>query len=182
MSDDDWKASYKHGTWVIWPEGELSVVANALRTKYDPESQGYCPAHITLTQPFIEEPASNAWDQIEAVLQSTKPISVVAGPLGTFPGSTVLRFEIQPADSILHLRHQLHRTGLFDLTMPFTEGFIPHLTVSEYGLDAPADVQDVLASLGNDLGPFRFHCDAISYIRPDEDFTFRTVRSLALMG
>ena len=176
----DWQADYQHGTFVVWPTGEIEGISNELRQTYDPESQAHCPAHITVTQPFLEAPSAESWRQIETIVSSFSTFPISVGPIEPFGASTTLKFDIEPKAPLRQLRRKLHETGLFNLTLPFTEGFIPHMTISEFGLDDRTVVECLAATLNQEISSHVFSCRALAYIRPDSNFQFQEVRCIPL--
>ena len=177
---DDWKLDFKHGMLLIWPQDGVRNMVNKLRSKYDPESQRTCEAHITLTQPFLEEPNDESWELIESVLRKAEPFDIHYGPIETFGDSPTLKFDIEPKDEILEIRNGLHDTGLFNLTLPFTEGFIPHMTISESGISTTEDARKVADELNSSINKEVFQCSSIVYTKPNDSFRFEVVKTLQL--
>ena len=176
----DWKDSYRWGTLVIWPKGEAKRVCNPLRETYDPVSQGICPAHITLTQPFLNPPSGPDLQRVAEVVSQVDSFTVHVGPIEPFGSSSVLKFDIEPKGVLLNLRQKLHETRLFNLNLPFTEGFIPHMTISESGLDGPEETLSVAKELNARFGLFAFECTEVAYIRPDDPFRFSEIQTFGL--
>ena len=48
---EEWQKRYRFGVLLILPPNPPMAQVNALRAKYDPRSQSYCDAHISLTVP-----------------------------------------------------------------------------------------------------------------------------------
>ena len=177
---DDWKLDFQYGTFLIWPEEEVRAMANKLREKYDPESQKICDAHITLTQPLLEEPNEEAWKLIESILSNFEPFVIHFGPIEQFGSSPVVKFDVEPKDKVLAIRESLHETGLFNLTLPFTEGFIPHITITESGLESSEAASELATELNQKIAQGTFQCNEVTYVRPDESFNFKSIRSFPL--
>ena len=176
----DWRKVYTPGTLVLWPGEVTASIANALRSQYDPESQRICPAHITLTQPFLDLPNTDDWAKLAAIGKTVKPFLVTVGPIETFGTSAVLKFDVEPKSGLLALRQALHDTGLFNLNLPFTEGFTPHLTISEYGVQEPSYALELAQSLNKTTPVTTFMCSEFAYIRPDANRVFSHVRTVRL--
>lgn len=174
---DDWKLDFKYGMFLIWPEEEVRTMVNELREKYDPESQRVCEAHITLTQPFLDKPSDDTWKLIESTLSDFKPLTIHFGPIEPFGSSAVVKFDIEPKDKLLAMRKGLHDTGLFNLALPFTEGFIPHMTIAESGLESAKDALQLATELNQRIKQGSFQCKEVTYVQPDESFHFETIRS-----
>lgn len=176
----DWRKDFRYGTCVIWPQGVTARVANQLRARYDGVSQRHCAAHITITQPFLADPDDKALETIQNIVSSVPSFSIYAGPIEPFGDSNVLKFDIHPKSILLTLRKRLHDTGLFNLSLPFTEGFIPHMTISECGLPGGESLQALVKELNKDVPPTMFQVTALAYIRPDPSFHFKEAHAFAL--
>ena len=176
----DWKNLYRPGTLTIWPHGAIADTANRLRATYDPVSQANCPAHITLTQPFLSPPDDHVLSTLVDIAADTAPFEICAGPIQRFGKSNVLKFDINPKGPILDLRHRLHDTGCFNLSLPFTEGFIPHMTISEYGPIQGESVTELAEELNKTTPTGRFVCSAFAFIVPDSNFVFSEQRRFHL--
>lgn len=179
---DDFQRTYAHGTLVIWPPDEVRQPVNRLRGRYDPASQAICDAHITLTQPFLNEPGEEDWRAIEGVLAPFGPFDLSYGPLRTFLPYPCVYLEIEPSETIMRLRSALHKTGLFNPSLPFSdESFIPHMSITD-GAPDESQTRAIFAALSGNEPRGRFLCDRIAYIRPDAGFHFEVVREFPLKG
>ena len=176
----DWRDDYRAGTSVIWPKGEAEMEANRLREVHDPESQRICPAHITLTQPFLRTPDGDDLLRVAATLSQGEPFSLKVGPVEPFGTSSVLKFDVEPKSILESLRAKLHETGLFNLNLPFTDGFIPHMTISEHGLASGEEARRLAAEMNQRIRRFEFECTEVAYIRPNEAFEFSEIRLFPL--
>lgn len=177
---DDWKKDFIYGTLLIWPSDSVRNSVNALRTKYDPESQQVCDAHITLTQPFLNQPSDEDWQEIHSVLAQHTSFDIHYGPIEVFGSSPVVKFDIVPKEKILALRNALHATQLFNLALPFTEGFIPHMTISEHGFSDLEEAKQAASTLNSSYQSGSFTCAEIAYVKPDDTFHFEEIRLLPL--
>ena len=176
---DDWKLKYKHGMLLIWPPTKVRNLVNKLRSKYDPSSQKICEAHITLTQPFLEKPNAFAWKIVNKTLREFPKFKIFFGPIETFKSTSVIKFRIKPQKTLSKLRANLHKTGLFDLSLPFTKGFIAHMTISEFGINDPKKAREIAKDLNKKIDEGSFICNNISYIRPNKAFHFTIQKSLS---
>lgn len=176
---EDWQQVYRQGTFVIWPPAEVREIVNRQRQEYDPVSAGYCQAHITLTQPLLEPLSEAGWQEIRQAAASFQPFEIRFGPLRSFLPYPCIWYEIQPVDRILALRKALHGTGLFNLSLAHSEGFIPHMTITE-GLSGPEVNTALLQAIQEESGSGSFTCCDISYIAPDRDFRFRVLKGIPL--
>jgi len=175
----EWQKVYKHGTLVIWPPDRVGEVVNRLRHQYDPVSQSFCGAHITLTQPFLRQPSSNEWDELCEVVSSFESFEIQYGPINTFLPYPCIWFEIHPSELVLAIRQALHATGMFNLDLPHTQDFIPHMTVTEGQSDIDVN-QELFTKLRAEMSGGSFICPDIAYIVPDRVFHFGIQRRLLL--
>jgi 2'-5' RNA ligase len=176
----NWQKPYKHGLFVIWPPKKVSTAVNKLKSRYDPLSCSYIEAHVTLTQPFLKEPAPSVLKAIEKVIGEFPAFTINFGPIDVFENSTVIKYNIQPAKNILALREKLHQEGYFDLSLPFTEGFIPHMTISESGIKDKISARELAQKLNKENDGGSFICEEVAYVRPDDKFHFETMKKFQL--
>lgn len=176
---DEMQRVYACGTLVIWPPDEVREVVNFWRSRFDPQSQAICEAHITLTQPFLWEPDEHEFDLIKHVVASHRSFRIEYGPLNSFLPYPCVYLEVRPSEPILRLRDDLHHLGMFDLTQPHTEGFVPHLSITDGYPDAEQS-RLILAALERDAPRGTFICARASYIRPDDDYHFKIERQFSL--
>ena len=178
-SRQDWQKPYQFGTIVIWPPDEVRVVVNNQREENDPLSQSYCEAHITVTQPLLKNLSESEWNQVLSVVKDFRSFQINFGPLNSFLPYPCIWYEIEPRERILELRRALHLTGFFNLTLPHTEGFIPHMTVTE-GISGPTVDGNLLKQLQKESRQGSFFCQGLAYIVPDQRFCFKEIRTLPL--
>ncbi|MFW6075360.1 MAG: 2'-5' RNA ligase family protein [Chloroflexota bacterium] len=172
---------YRFGTFVLWPPDGVRSQVNPLRAQYDPASQAACEAHITLTQPFSVEPDAAIWERIRHVARLHAPFTVRYGPVNSFLPYPCIYLEIEPAERILQLREDLHALGVFNLDLPHTEGFIPHMSITDGSPDV-RETEQILNRLSEDAPSGSFRCTEITYIRPDDSFQFSVIRTFPLGG
>ena len=133
---EPWQHAYRHGTLAIWPPKVVRHSVNQWREQFDPTSHSYAEAHITVTQPFRRPVTQDVLDRVTAILHAEDEFELTYGPLRSFLPSPVLWLEVQPAQRVVELRRKLHSTGAFDLSLPHTEDYVPHMTITE-GLSGP---------------------------------------------
>lgn len=177
----EWQLDYLHGLFVIWPPDEVRQAVNRLRQQYDPVSQTTIEAHITLTQPFLIPPGDEEWARLAQIVAGFAPFEISYGPVETFFPSPVIYLAIQPRAKVLALRGALHETGLFDLTLPYTEGFVPHMTIAEGRSDKAVD-ELMLAEVQSQAPQGAFLLSEIVCMTPDERFHFEISHRLNLTG
>jgi len=175
----EWQKTYRYGTLVILPPKHIREAIDKLRHQYDPASQIICGAHITLTQPFLNQPSDNDLEQLEIIASGYKSFSIQFGPLNNFLPYPCIYYEIHPADKILEIRHAMHGTGMFNLSLPHTEDFVPHLSITD-GHPDPTLTQEIFDELSQTTSGGSFECSEISLIVPNQSFYFESVRTLRL--
>ncbi|MFX0043440.1 MAG: 2'-5' RNA ligase family protein [Candidatus Hodarchaeota archaeon] len=175
----EWQKVYRFGTIVIWPPDAVREMVNAQREIYDPVSQSYCESHITVTQPLRNSLTNNEWDDILDMLKIHKAFKITYGPLNSFLPYPCIWYEIRPQEKVLDIRRSLHDTGYFNLTLPHTEDFIPHMTITEGRSGPPVD-SALLEILNNESEQGTFLCEALAYIVPNKDFRFEVIKTLPL--
>jgi 2'-5' RNA ligase len=177
----EWQKVYTQGALVIWPPDQVGEVVNRLRHQYDPVSQSYCGAHITITQPFLRQPSSTEWDELCEVVSSFESFEMQYGPLNTFLPYPCIWFEIHPFELVLAIRQALHATGMFNLDLPHTDDFIPHMTITE-GLSDIEVTEELFTKLRDEISGGTFICSDIAYIVPDRFFHFGIQGRLSLLN
>lgn len=176
---EGWQIPYLPGALVILPPEPVRRRMERLRRKYDLESAQRIPPHVTVAQPFRQEPNRMALDQVQQVLARFEPLELSYGPLRNFLPYPCIWYEIQPADRILAMREALHSTGLFNTDLPYTEGFIPHLSITD-GTPGPEETLRIFNRIRSRVKSGSFICDRLTYVRPDWQFRFLPVSELRL--
>ena len=177
----EWKKVWEHGTFIIRPPAVVREVVDPLRQTYDPASQAHVGAHITLTGPLLEPITAVDWAQCEQIVGEFNPFTIAYGPAHVWESGPVVWFEIQPADTILAIRDALHATSLCNLALPYTEAFIPHMTVLE-GSTSPETANAIATHLNQMIPKSEFQCTEIVFIVPDAEFRFDVIRRLPLQA
>jgi len=175
----DWQKAYQFGTIVIWPPDEVRKRVNSQRETYDPVSQSFCETHITVTQPLIKNLSNDEWDQVQRIIKGFDSLKINYGPLNSFLPYPCIWYEIEPAEKVLDIRHALHKIGFFSLTLKYTEGFIPHMTITEGQSGPPVD-ESLLELLQGESESGSFQCKELTFIKPDEWVRFQVKRTLSL--
>ena len=175
----DWQKSYQFGTIVIWPPDEVRNFVNQQRSTYDPLSQSYSEAHISVTQPLQKHLSENEWNQVKKIVGNYEIFQVEFGPVNSFLPYPCIWYEIEPHQRVLELRQALHQTNFFNLDLPHTEDFIPHMTITE-GLSGPTVDKNLLEQLRKESRRDSFPCQELTCIVPDQQFCFTNVKTLPL--
>ena len=181
MRDDweKWQKVYQHGTLVVWPPDDIRTIVNIQRKAYDPISAAVCETHITLTQPLLNPLIDTEWEHIQEIVSGFPAFEIQYGPLKSFLPYPCIWYEIQPVTKILDLRKALHQTGFFNLSLRHTEGFIPHMTITE-GLSGPVVDEKLLSILQKESNRGSFICQDAAYLIPDERFCFGVGKRISL--
>jgi 2'-5' RNA ligase len=175
----NWRKDFRYGTLVIMPSAQVRSMVDQLHAEYDPASHAWYGAHITLTQPFVRQPRENDWARLAQAAAGFDAFRIEYGPLRSFLPYPCIWFEIQPREQVLLTRRAFHDTGLFNLALPHTDDFIPHMTITE-GRSGPKVDGNLLAELRNRTSEGSFLCVEVAYYVPDAGFRFTVERTLAL--
>lgn len=175
----EWQFDYQYGLFVIWPPDPVREAVNHLRATFDPVSQATIQAHITLTQPFLSQPGDKEWGLLTAIVASSEPFEISYGPVATFFPNPVIYLSIQPQERLLALRRALHETGLFNLALPYTDDFVPHMTISEGRSDNVVN-ELMLSQIRPQAPQGNFLLKEIAHVVPDEKFHFAIQKRLRL--
>ena len=176
----NWMKDYRFGTLAFLPKGELGRVSDQLRSRWDPASSKSCPAHITISQPFTVAPDLSQIDKIKEFLNQFKAFELQIGLVRSSPNKKLIWLDVNPKQQILQIRDGLHDLNLFRLDLPFTNGFIPHLTISEVER-SPYEAKRIIDDLNSLLNPWNILFDSVSWIIPDENFIFQEYKSFKLI-
>jgi 2'-5' RNA ligase len=179
---DDRLADFRFGVFVIALPEPLRSAVDALRGRFDPASARIAPPHISVTQPLAEEPNDIARADLGAVLAEFPPFEIRVGPARAFPDSSVVYLAVAPGEPILAMRAAAHATGLFRTDLPFSEGFVPHVTIREWPSEASEDNGAVVSEADGAAGVAAFRCDALELWRPDVSGRFGPVDLVVLAG
>jgi len=178
---EEWQKSYRYGLIVIQPPDKIRELVNKQREEYDPLSQSYSEAHISVTQPLLKELSEIEWEQILCIVEGYESFQIDYGPINSFLPYPCIWYEIKPAEKVLDLRQALHRTGFYNLSLPHTEGFIPHMTITE-GLSGPTVDEKLFNRLQGESSQGTFLCQELAYIIPNQRFCFKVAKILPLVS
>jgi 2'-5' RNA ligase len=174
-----WMKSYRFGTLVFHPNKILTQHVHALREKYDFLAAATSKPHITITQPFLNEPTADDLQKIEALLKSLENFEITIGPAITSPNKRLMWLDVSNKEAVLNVRESLHQTNLFDLDLPLTKGFIPHMTISEEGRE-PQENFVKINEVNKTTKPFTVSFDKVTWIVPDDEFVFQNKQDFFL--
>ena len=167
---EDWYEEYLYGACYLFPPEPLRSRVNALRSHYDPKSQAFCDAHVSLTIPLPRPLTLTAASELEAVLRSHAAFEVAWGPPYQYPGIPGVVLRIEPAPTLTRLVEALERCSAFTGAPPRRYPFSPHMTIAEF-IDL-GRTEEILRELDSSQLIGSWTCAAISYAVPDQDFRF----------
>ena len=173
-----WQREYQFGIVLIHPPDPLRREVNALRARYDPRSQSYCDAHISLTVPLPRPVTEDDWAELESIASGLAPISIKCGPLMNYLPHPGVCLAIQPQEELDDLRAALETASAFAGAPARRYPFSAHMTIAEF---ITADETETLMVELADLAPQgSFPCTGVSYAVPDESFHFTERKRLKL--
>lgn len=165
---------FRHGALVLLLDGpECATIARA-RALFDPGSAALIGPHITMTPPFVEAPSAMALDRLRAIVAAHLPTTLVIGGAGRFPGSDVVYLYVEPPGPLARLHAELLAAGLFAAYPWAGPAFVPHGTISEFGVD-PAGAERAASS----IPAARMVATSLVCVAPGADAAFLTRAVLA---
>jgi len=176
---EGWELPFLPGTLLAVPPEPLQSRLDRVRREHDPKSAERAPVHISICQPFREQPGREEMDRVRAVLAGFEPFTVELGELRNFLPYPCLWLEVQPAERILDLRRALHATGLFNTDLEHTDDFIPHLSITD-GTPDPETSVELYEQLKGRVKGGKFRLERLIYSRPDWQMHFLPVEELPL--
>jgi len=176
---EGWLIPYLPGALVVMPPKETQTRIGRLRRRYDPTSAQLIPAHVTVTQPFRNQPERRELGLIQKILRRFRPFRVQYGPLKTFLPYPCIWYEIQPAERLLGIRRELHATGLFNTDLPHTRDFTPHMSITD-GSPGPKETERIYHRIKARVGQGSFVVTTLTYTRPDWQMRFKAIEHLSL--
>lgn len=183
----EWQQQFRYGTFIIQPPDAVRSLLNPIRERYSPVASTYAETHITLTQPFLSPPTDNDIENLKSIVSTFEPITITYGPVQTWASGQIIYLAVQPADQLAAIREALHETKLFNLDLPYTDDFVPHITIQEgYSDGSTRDIIDPQNGMANyellktTLQGGTFLCDQITWIVPDAQFHFSVSQQLSL--
>lgn len=175
----DWGRRFEPGLFIIQPPADISSIVDAQRETYDPLSQSYVGAHITVTQPLRKSPSTTEWDLLVQTVGKFQPFKIHYGPVKSFLPYPCIWYDVQPAEQVLEIRSALHQTGLFNLKEGYIEDFIPHMTITE-GQSGPEVTSALLGEIQTESRSGTFLCEALAFSVPDQNFHFSSANMIPL--
>lgn len=165
-----WQQAYRFGVILIFPPQPLLEQANALRARYDPQSQAICDAHISLTLPLPKPMSAAHWSELESLVTDLTPFPIHYGPLRHYLPYPGVCLTIEPQNTLDQLRQRLETASVFAGAPPRKYPFSAHLTLAEFiSVERTTALMDELA----DIAPTGvFTCTGVSYAVPDAHFHF----------
>jgi 2'-5' RNA ligase len=168
------RRAYRHGALVVLLDGpEFALVALA-RATFDPGSAALIGPHVTLTPPFAEAPTLTALERLQEIASDHLPVTLTIGGAGRFAGSDVVYLRVEPARPLVGLHVELLATGLFAASRWAGGAFVPHATISEFGVD-PDGAEHAASS----IPAVKTVARALTWVTPGDDVAFVTPASLA---
>lgn len=175
---EEWQAEYRFGAFFIFPPAGIIEPVDDLRRAYDPRSDSYCQAHISLSEPLAGSLTSEQCSELQAALSSIAQFELHYGPLRTFPPYPGVTYAIQPEDRFMQLRSAIHATTLFSGVPLIREDRAPHLTIAEF--ISWERTEELFRELNGKVPEGSFPCGSIEYAIPNQDFYFERVLTLPL--
>jgi hypothetical protein len=105
---EDWQFEYRFGAFYIFPPSGVIEPVDALRRTYDPKSDSYCQAHISLSEPLPEPLMEGQIEEIQRAVSALKSFDIRYGPLRSFPPYPGVCYTITPEDEFRRLRAAIH--------------------------------------------------------------------------
>jgi 2'-5' RNA ligase len=160
---------FRHGALVLPLDGpEWAPIARA-RALFDPGSAALIGPHVTMTPPFVEAPSATALDRLRSIVAARLPMTLVIGGAGRFPASDVVYVRVEPRGPLVRLHEELLATGLFAAYSFAGEAFVPHVTISEFGVD-PVGAARAISS----IPAARMIARALAWVAPGAEISFVT--------
>jgi 2'-5' RNA ligase len=175
---EGWQREYRYGAFYIFPPPGIIELIDQLRRKYDPKSDSYCQAHISLSEPLKAPPKDQQVQELRDTLSSIEPFEIHYGPLRSFPPYPGVVYTITPEDVSMKLRSRIHGTSLFRGQQLMREHITPHMTVAEF--ITIERTHELLQEMSGKVPEGTFLCSAIEYAIPNRGFYFERVLRLPL--
>lgn len=176
---EKWQQEYRFGVLLLFPPDPFLTQVNALRDRYDPQSQATCAAHISLTIPLPRPISEAQWRELESIASAIEPFRLQVGPLMNYLPHPGVCLAIAPQDVLDGLRATLESASVFAGASVRSYPFSAHMTIAEFiTIEQTAALMDELKSIAP-IGAFV--CTDIAYAVPDADFHFSARRRLGLV-
>jgi len=175
---EGWQREYRYGAFYIFPPPGIIEPIDQLRRKYDPKSDSYCQAHISLSEPLRSPLTEEQVHELHETLSSIEPFEMHYGQLRIFLPYSGVVYAITPEDKFMRLRSRIHETSLFKDRPLMREHITPHTTIAEF--ITIERTHELLEELSGKVPDGTFLCTAIEYAIPNHDFYFERVLRLPL--
>jgi 2'-5' RNA ligase len=175
----DWQKAYKFGVLLIFPPDPPLAQVNALRARYDPQSQAVCDAHISLTVPLPRAMSESHWKELESIVSAIETFTIEYGPLINYPPHPGVCLAIKPQDQLDRLRTALEIASVFVGAPPRKYPFSAHMTIAEF--ISIEQTEKLMVELEDVAPKGVFTCTGVSYAVPDANFHFTERKRLALV-
>jgi 2'-5' RNA ligase len=170
---EGWQREYRYGAFYIFPPPGIIEPIDRLRRKYDPKSDSYCQAHVSLSEPLRAPLTDQQVQELCDTLSSIEPFEMHYGPLRFFPPYPGVVYAITPEDMFMKLRSRIHATSLFQDQQLMREHIAPHMTIAEF--ITIERTHELLEEMSGKAPQGAFLCSAIEYAVPNHDFYFERV-------
>ncbi len=177
---EPWQAQFLYGVLLIFPPASVKTKVNELRSKYDPRSQEYCDAHISLTVPLPRPISDTEWKELEHILRGVQAFEIRYGPLRDNLPKAGVFLAIEPFDRLDFVRAALEESSAFDGARSREWGFAPHMTIAEFV--TAGRTAELMTKLADVVPNGTFRCNRVSYAVPDGSFHFAERKALLLGG
>ena len=175
---EGWQREYRYGAFYIFAPSGIIETIDQLRRKYDPKSDSYCQAHISLSEPLRAPLTDEQVQELHDTLSSIEPFEIHYGPLRSFLPYPGVVYAITPEDMFMRLRSCIHETSLFKDQQLVREHVKPHMTIAEF--ITIERTYELLEELSGKVPEGTFLCSSIEYAIPNHDFYFERVLRLPL--
>lgn len=168
---EKWHFEYIYGGFYVFPPDNVIKPMDELRQKFDPKSDGYCQAHISLSEPLPQPLTNELLTEIKDALRKIEPFEMFYDKLVTYPPYAGVCYEISPKDKFFELREKLHACSVFESCNLSRKEIPPHITIAEFGLTYE-ESEELRETLDGTVPVGSFLCDSIEYAIPNDDFYF----------
>lgn len=175
---EEWQKEYKYGAFYIFPPKGIIEDVDELRRKYDPKSNSYCQAHISLSETLKAPLTETQLKELQAALSKVEPFEVHYGPLQTYSPYPGITYVITPEDKFQRLRSIIHSTSIFK-DIPLNHKDIPpHMTIAEFITLERSN--ELLEELSGKVPEGTFLCNSIEFAVPNKDFYCERILTIPL--
>jgi 2'-5' RNA ligase len=175
---EKWQRDYRLGLILIMPPDGLGTQVNALRSRYDPKSYAFCPAHITLSDPLGLGMTTERDAEICRILSAIQPFMLHFAEPHASKERGGVAYPIRPREPIDALRTALHTASVFCRAPYYTRNIAPHMTIAEF-----VTIEEswrILEEIRGIAPSGSFLCDRLEFIVPDANMHFKRIKSYTL--